>query len=41
MGKLAALPTKIRPAFDDEKAEVENRNSGNSEFAEKVPVALV
>lgn len=36
MGNLTALLTKIRPAVDDEKTTTENRNSGNSEFVEKV-----
>ncbi len=36
MGNLTALLTKIRPAVDDEQTTVENRNSGNSEFVEKV-----
>jgi carbonic anhydrase len=36
MGNLTALLTKIRPAVDDEKSVTENRNSGNSEFVEKV-----
>lgn len=36
MGNLTALLTKIRPAVDDEKTTVENRNSNNSEFVEKV-----
>ena len=36
MGNLTALLTKIRPAVDDEHTTVENRNSGNSEFVEKV-----
>ena len=36
MGNLTALLSKIQPAVYDEKTEVENRNSGNSEFVEKV-----
>ena len=36
MGNLTALLTKIRPAVDDEKTTVKNRNSNNSEFVEKV-----
>ena len=36
MGNLTALLTKIRPAVDDEDTIVENRNSGNDEFVEKV-----
>ena len=36
MGNLTALLTKIRPAVDDEKSVIENRNSGNAEFVEKV-----
>jgi carbonic anhydrase len=36
MGNLTALLTKIRPAVDDELTITENRNSGNSEFVEKV-----
>ena len=36
MGNLTALLTKIRPAVDDELTTTENRNSGNSEFVEKV-----
>jgi carbonic anhydrase len=38
MGNLTALLTKIRPAVDDEKTTTENRNSGNSEFVEKVSI---
>ena len=34
MGNLTALLSKIQPAVYDEKTE--NRNSGNSEFVEKV-----
>lgn len=36
MGNLTALLTKIRPAVDDEMTTVENRNSSNAEFVEKV-----
>ncbi len=36
MGNLTALLTKIRPAVEDELSTKENRNSGNSEFVEKV-----
>ncbi len=36
MGNLTALLSKIRPAVDDEVTIKENRNSGNSEFVEKV-----
>lgn len=36
MGNLTALLAKIRPAVDDEQTITENRNSGNSEFVEKV-----
>ena len=36
MGNLTSLLTKIRPAVDDEDTIVENRNSGNDEFVEKV-----
>ncbi|MBC7745896.1 MAG: carbonic anhydrase [Flavobacterium sp.] len=36
MGNLTALLSKIRPAVDDEITTIENRNSGNSEFVEKV-----
>ena len=36
MGNLTALLTKIRPAVDDELTTTQNRNSGNSEFVEKV-----
>ena len=41
MGNLTALLTKIRPAVDDEQTTTENRNSGNSEFVEKVAVINV
>ncbi len=36
MGNLTALLSKIQPAVYDEKSVIENRNSGNSEFVEKV-----
>jgi carbonic anhydrase len=36
MGNLTALLSKIQPAVFDEKSVVENRNSSNSEFVEKV-----
>ena len=36
MGNLTALLTKLRPAVDDELTTTENRNSGNSNFVEKV-----
>jgi carbonic anhydrase len=36
MGNLTALLSKIQPAVYDEKSVVENRNSSNSEFVEKV-----
>lgn len=36
MGNLTSLLTKIRPAVDDELTTKDNRNSGNSEFVEKV-----
>lgn len=41
MGNLTALLTKIRPAVEDENTIKENRNSGNSEFVEKVAVINV
>lgn len=41
MGNLTSLLTKIRPAVDDETTTKENRNSGNSEFVEKVAVINV
>jgi len=41
MGNLTALLTKIRPAVDDEQTVIENRNSGNAEFVEKVSVINV
>ncbi len=36
MGNLTALLSKIQPAVFDEKSEIENRSSSNSEFVEKV-----
>lgn len=36
MGNLTALLSKIRPAVEDELSIKVNRNSGNSEFVEKV-----
>ena len=36
MGNLTALLSKIRPAVDDEKTVLQNRNSDNDEFVEKV-----
>jgi len=36
MGNLTALLSKIRPAVDDETTTIENRNSSNNEFVEKV-----
>ena len=36
MGNLTALLTKLRPAVDDEQTTIENRNSSNSDFVEKV-----
>ena len=36
MGNLTSLLSKIRPAVDDEQTILDNRNSGNSEFVEKV-----
>ena len=36
MGNLTALLSKIQPAVYDEKTVVENRNSGNKDFVEKV-----
>ena len=36
MGNLTSLLSKIRPAVDDENSVIENRNSGNAEFVEKV-----
>ncbi len=36
MGNLTALLSKIQPAVYDEKTVTDNRNSGNSDFVEKV-----
>jgi carbonic anhydrase len=36
MGNLTALLSKIQPAVYDEKSVIDNRNSENSEFVEKV-----
>lgn len=36
MGNPSALLAKIRPAVDDEPTTIENRNSDNGEFVEKV-----
>jgi len=36
MGNLTALLSKIRPAVDDEQTITNDRNSGNTEFVEKV-----
>ena len=36
MGNLTALLSKIQPAVYDEKSVIENRNSSNDEFVEKV-----
>ena len=36
MGNLTALLSKIQPAVFDEKTEMENRNSSNDDFVEKV-----
>ena len=36
MGNLTALLSKIRPAVDDETTVLQNRNSNNDEFVEKV-----
>lgn len=41
MGNLTALLSKIQPAVYDEKTELENRNSSNCEFVEKVAVINV
>ncbi len=41
MGNLTALLSKIQPAVYDEKTELENRNSNNSVFVEKVAVINV
>ena len=36
LGNLTALLSKIKPAIEDEKTVLENRNASNSEFVEKV-----
>lgn len=36
MGNLTALLSKIKPSVEKEKTVLENRNSGNAEFVEKV-----
>lgn len=41
MGNLTALLSKIRPAIEDETTVLENRNSNNVEFVEKVTVINV
>ncbi|MEN9597443.1 MAG: hypothetical protein RL236_1877 [Pseudomonadota bacterium] len=41
MGNLTALLSKIQPAVYDEKTELQNRNSNNSDFVEKVSVINV
>jgi carbonic anhydrase len=41
MGNLTALLSKIQPAVYDEKTELQNRNSNNSDFVEKVAVINV
>jgi carbonic anhydrase len=41
MGNLTALLTKIQPAVYDEKTVIENRDSSNDEFVEKVTVINV
>jgi carbonic anhydrase len=41
MGNLTALLSKIQPAVYDEKTEVENRNSSNANFVEKVAIINV
>ena len=38
MGNLTALLSKIQPAVYDEKTVIENRNSSNDEFVEKVGI---
>lgn len=38
MGNLTTLLEKIKPSVDAEKTTLENRNSGNAEFVEKVAV---
>lgn len=41
MGNLTALLSKIQPAVYDEKTELQNRNSNNTIFVEKVAVINV
>ena len=41
MGNLTALLAKIRPAVEAEKSVLENRDSGNDEFVEKVALLNV
>lgn len=41
MGNLTALLSKIQPAVYDEQTVIENRNSGNEEFVQKVTVINV
>jgi carbonic anhydrase len=41
MGNLTALLAKIRPAVDDENTVLENRNSSNESFVEKVTLINV
>lgn len=41
MGNLTALLTKIRPAVENEKSTLENRNSDNADFVEKVSIINV
>ena len=41
MGNLTALLSKIQPAVYDEKTEIENRNSTNDSFVEKVALINV
>ncbi|MES2517376.1 MAG: carbonic anhydrase family protein [Bacteroidota bacterium] len=41
MGNLTALLSKIQPAVYDEKTEINNRNSGNETFVEKVSIINV
>lgn len=41
MGNLTSLLSKIRPAIDDEKTVIENRDSSNDEFVDKVTLINV
>jgi carbonic anhydrase len=41
MGNLTNLLSKIRPAIDDEKTIIENRDSSNNEFIDKVTLINV